>query len=157
MSMIIDLSNLAHLFSDLTKTLEIHIFTIFVCFDIFTGLVKGITNKKANSTKGLSGIIKHFLVVLLVYTVYPYLILLGAKAVAVAFVLFFIAAYGISIIENWGQLGLPMPSFVKMFFEKLKRDTDQFDIATIKIDKTGVKVQTPASNLEQLKKENNNE
>ena len=151
--MIINLTSLIHLFGDLVRTVEIHVFTLFVCFDIITGFTKGITNKRANSTKGLIGIIKHFLVVPLVYTVYPYLILLGAKPLAVAFVLFFIACYGISIIENWGQLGLPMPSFVKMFFEKLKRDTDQFDIATIKIDKTGVKVEAPQVDLKQKEEE----
>ncbi|HHK0705490.1 TPA: phage holin family protein, partial [Streptococcus pyogenes] len=61
--------------------------------------------------------------------------------------------YGISIVENWGQLGLPMPSFVRSFFEKLKRDTDQFDIATIKIDKTGVKVEAPQVDLKQKEEE----
>ncbi|HFD1923663.1 TPA: holin, partial [Streptococcus pyogenes] len=51
------------------------------------------------------------------------------------------------------QLGLPMPSFVRSFFEKLKRDTDQFDIATIKIDKTGVKVEAPQVDLKQKEEE----
>ncbi|MCK1244903.1 phage holin family protein [Streptococcus uberis] len=145
----INLITLLHLFKGLTTTLEIHIFTIFVCLDIITGLVKGITNKKANSTKGLTGIIKHFLVVLLVYLVYPYLILMGVKPVGFAFVLFFIAVYGISILENWGQIGLPMPAFVKMFFEKLMRDTDTYNIAKIRIDNSGVEIQTSDKTLGQ--------
>lgn len=147
--MIIDLATLRELFANLTQTLEIHIFTIFVIFDVVTGLAKGFSNKKANSTKGLHGIIKHFLVVLLVYTVYPYLVILGAKPVAVSFVISFIAAYGISILENWGQLGLPMPGYVRSFFEKLKRDTDVFDIATVKINPNGVKIETNRVELEQ--------
>lgn len=149
----INLITLLHLFKGLTTTLEIHIFTIFVCLDIITGLVKGITNKKANSTKGLTGIIKHFLVVLLVYIVYPYLILMGVKPLGFAFVLFFIAAYGISILENWGQIGLPMPGYARAFFEKLKRDTDVFDIATVKINPEGVKIETNRVELEQKQEE----
>lgn len=38
-------------------------------------------------------------------------------------------------------------------FRKLKRDTDQFDIATIKIDKTGVKVEAPQVDLKQKEEE----
>lgn len=141
--MIINLTNLLHIFSDLTRTFEIHVFTLFVGFDILTGIAKGFVNHKANSTKGLTGIIKHFLVVLMIYTIYPYLVLVGAKPIATAFVLFFVACYGISIVENWGQLGLPMPAFVRVFFDKLKRTSDTFDVATIKIDKDGLQVHAP--------------
>lgn len=132
--MIVELPKLLNVFGQMTSTVEIHIFSILIFLDIVSGLVKGFVNKKANSTKGLLGIVKHFLIVLLVYTFYPYLVLLGAKAIATAFVLFFIGAYGISVVENYGQLGLPMPSFLKNYFEKLKRAADQGQPIQLNLD-----------------------
>lgn len=122
--MLFELSRLMEEFSNLVRTVEIHIFTLFIALDVITGFVKGAMKKEANSTKGLMGVIKHLLVLLLVYTAYPYLVLLDAKAIATSFVLFFIASYGISIAENWGQIGLPMPKQVVVYFQKLKRDHD---------------------------------
>ena len=66
-----------------------HIFIGLVIFDILTGIVKGFVNKEANSTKGLIGVIKHMLVVLLVLTVAPYLVLLGLQPVSFSFICFF--------------------------------------------------------------------
>lgn len=123
--MIFELNKLAEIFTTMLQTWEIHMFSILIFLDILSGFAKGVVLKKANSTKGLLGIVKHFLVVLLVYTFYPYLVLLGAKPLAFAFVAFFIGAYGISVVENYGQLGLPMPTFIKVYFEKLKRVGDQ--------------------------------
>lgn len=145
----IDLVALVHVFKSLLTTFEIHFLTFVIAMDITTGILKGFKNKKANSTKGLEGVIKHFLVLMLVYICYPYLVLLGAKLIAVAFTYFFIAVYGISFTENWGQLGLPLPRYVKLFFEKLKREAEDFEIATIKIDQSGVKVHTNRADLEQ--------
>lgn len=132
--MIFDTKELITILSQMLNTVEIHILTWLIVIDIFSGFVKGFAGKQANSTKGLLGIVKHFLVILLVYTFYPYLILLDAKPIAVAFVLFFVGAYGISVVENYGQLGLPMPSFVKAYFEKLKRVTDQGQSIQLNLD-----------------------
>lgn len=132
--MTFELNQLAEVLTAMLKTWEIHVFSILIVLDIASGFVKGFYNKKANSTKGLLGIVKHFLVVLLVYTFYPYLVLLGAKPLAFAFVAFFIGAYGISVMENYGQLGLPMPNFLRLYFEKLKRAGDQG--ATIDLTQT---------------------
>lgn len=130
--MTFELNQLAEVLTAMLKTWEIHMFSILIFLDILSGFAKGIVLKKANSTKGLLGIVKHFLVVLLVYTFYPYLVLLGAKPLAFAFVAFFIGAYGISVMENYGQLGLPMPNFLRLYFEKLKRAGDQGTTIDIK-------------------------
>lgn len=110
-----------------------HIFIGLVIFDIITGIVKGFVNKEANSTKGLFGIIKHLLVVVLVLTTAPYLVLLGLQPVAVSFIGFFIAQYGISFVENWAQIGLPMPTMVSKYFEKVNRETNEVDLSQVKI------------------------
>lgn len=110
-----------------------HIFLGLVIFDIVTGIVKGFVNKEANSTKGLLGVIKHMLVVVLVLTVVPYLVMLGLQPVAISFIGFFIAQYGISAVENWVQIGLPMPTMVKKYFEKINRETNEIDISQLKM------------------------
>lgn len=88
--------------------------------DIVTGLCKGIFVKEANSTKGLLGIVKHMLVVCLVIIAYPYLKIMNLETFATAFVFFYIAVYGISITENLGQLGVPIPNWVKERLSKLQ-------------------------------------
>ena len=109
------------------------VFIAFVLIDVVSGFFKAFINKQANSTKGLLGVIKHLLVVLLVLTVAPYLTLIGAQWVSQWFLTFFIASYGISIIENYAQLGLPMPNFAKQYFEKLLRTSNEIDLSQVKI------------------------
>ncbi|ECL0232184.1 phage holin family protein, partial [Listeria monocytogenes] len=42
----------------------------------------------------------------------------------------------ISIMENWGQLGLPLPSFIKDHLEKLKNLSDKGKLSIhIDVDK----------------------
>lgn len=125
--MIIDNFQLLKEFSNLLNNLWIHVFIILVAFDILTGLVKGMKKNSTNSTKGLTGMIKHLLVVILIITAYPYLSLLGLQPYANAFVLYYIASYAISITENLGQMGVPIPTFVKERIEKLRDLTDKGD------------------------------
>ncbi len=125
--MIIDNFQLLKEFSNLLNNLWIHVFIILVAFDILTGLVKGMKKNSTNSTKGLTGMIKHLLVVILIITAYPYLSLLGLQPYANAFVLYYIASYAISITENLGQMGVPIPEFIKSRIEKLRDLTDKGD------------------------------
>ena len=71
------------------------------------------------------GVVKHLLVVALVLVAYPYLKIMNFEGVATAFVLSYIAVYGISVIENLGQLGVYVPDFVKDRFSKLKDSTEK--------------------------------
>ncbi|CAI3328155.1 phage holin family protein [Enterococcus cecorum] len=125
--MIINNFQLLKEFSNLLNNLWIHVFIILVAFDILTGLVKGMKKNSTNSTKGLTGMIKHLLVVILIITAYPYLSLLGLQPYANAFVLYYIASYAISITENLGQMGVPIPEFIKSRIEKLRDLTDKGD------------------------------
>ena len=120
-------------FKEITQVPIYHIFIGLVIADIVTGTVKGFVNKQANSTKGLLGILKHLMVVILVLTVTPYLVMLKQNLIADSFILFFISQYGISFVENWGQIGLPMPNFVRQYFEKINRDKEEIDLKDVKI------------------------
>lgn len=126
--MIIDNLKLLAEFRHLADNVFIQTFIWMVLFDILTGITKGLFGRQGNSTKGLLGIVKHLLVVLLVIVAYPYLRIMGLSLMANAFVIFYIAVYGISVTENLGQLGLPLPKFVVEHLEKLKDAADKGDI-----------------------------
>ncbi len=123
--MILDNGVLLHEFKNLLSNGYLQVFVWFVFGDIVTGLCKGFFIKEGNSTKGLLGIVKHLLVVCLVIVAYPYLKIMGFETIATSFVFFYIAVYGISIIENLGQLGIPFPSWIKDRFSKLKDTTEK--------------------------------
>ncbi len=117
------------------------IFGWMVVMDFVTGYSKSFIGNVANSTKGLQGLIKHLLVVVLVLSVCPLLAVLGFRPIATSFILFYIATYGISIIENLGQAGVPLPDFVSKYFDKLNRQHTEIDINNVKmtIDKAHLK------------------
>ena len=120
-------------FKETTQVPIYHIFIGLVIADVVTGTIKGFVNKQANSTKGLLGILKHLMVIILVLTVTPYLVMLKQVLIADSFIIFFISQYGISFVENWGQIGLPMPEFVRQFFEKINRDKEEINLKDVKI------------------------
>ena len=125
--MIIDNLKLLAEFRHLADNVFIQVFILLVLFDVFTGICKGFAGKQGNSTKGLLGIVKHLLVVLLVIVAYPYMRVMGMSLTANAFVIFYIAVYGMSVTENLGQLGLPLPKFVIDRLEKLRDSADKGD------------------------------
>ncbi|MGG5357951.1 MULTISPECIES: phage holin family protein [unclassified Enterococcus] len=123
--MIINNTLLLDEFRNLLTNGYVQIFLWFVIGDIITGICKGIFVKDANSTKGLGGIVKHMLVVCLVVIAYPYLKILGLETIATGFVWFYLAVYGISITENLGQLGVPVPKWVKERLSKLQDTAEE--------------------------------
>lgn len=113
-------------FRELLSNALIHILFILIVFDVASGIVKGIWfQKEGNTTKGLPGLIKHSLVLLLVLVLYPYASLLGFENFAIAIVIGYIAMYGLSIVENFGQMGLWVPKWLKERLTKIKDRSDE--------------------------------
>lgn len=102
--------------------------TALILIDIATGLLKSLvasnTNSKTVSDKGLLGILKHCLVFIVVLVMYPIAETIGFQTYADWLLVYFIITYAVSITENWGQAGLPLPSWVKKHLAKLQEDYD---------------------------------
>ena len=99
---------------------------IIMAIDYLTGVCKAIVNKKLNSIIGAKGIIKkvgYLLVIALSVLIDK--ILGDAGAIRILVIYFFIANEGISILENWGQMGLPLPKRLKQCFLQLKNEEDK--------------------------------
>jgi len=114
------LAELANQYYEVFNDIYIHALAGIIVFDIITGLAKAWVTKTINSTIGRRGLIEHLFVLVLVVTVYPYLIYIGFEEVATAFIFFFIATYGVSLIENLAAIGVPFPKGIKKRLEKLR-------------------------------------
>lgn len=118
------MTELVNRYYEIFNDIYIHAFAGIMVFDIITGLAKAWVTKTINSTIGRRGLIEHLIVLVLVVTVYPYLIYIGFEEVATAFIIFFIATYGVSLIENLSAIGVPFPKGLKRRLEKIR---DAFD------------------------------
>ena len=98
---------------------------IVMALDYITGICKGIKQKKLNSKTGLVGILKKFgyLVIVALAVILDHMA--GNTGVVRTMVIyFFVANDGLSILENWGAIGLPLPKKMFDILEQLKNDNN---------------------------------
>ncbi len=98
---------------------------IVIVLDYITGVFKAIYNRKINSSVGLKGIIKKigYLIIVAVAVILDK-IAGNTGAIRTLVIYFFVANEGISILENWGGMGLPLPQKLIDTLEQLKNDND---------------------------------
>ena len=99
----------------------------FIILDYATGIIVACINKKLSSEIGFKGIAKK-VVILLVVAVGNIvdIYLLGGGTVCRSTVIgFYLANEGISILENAGNLGIPLPKKVVSVLKQLKNDNDE--------------------------------
>ena len=109
-------------FEHFTKLIDNPVFFAFfliVITDVLTGFLKSLIAKKTSSSKGISGIIKHSTLLLIASMLYPYLDIYGAGGMADTLLVFYILFYAISIVENLGEMGIPVPVWLKKYIYKL--------------------------------------
>ena len=106
------------------KALEILL--IFIVIDYVSGIVSAMKLKTLRSSVGFEGIFKKgsiFLVVILA----AQLDRLTGTTIALfrsATCFFFIANEGLSILENLGEIGVKLPSFMEKTLKRLRDDND---------------------------------
>lgn len=93
--------------------------------DYLTGVAKAIYNKKMNSKVGAKGIIKKFgYLVIVALAVILDKVTGDTGAIRTLVIYFFVANEGISILENWGGMKLPLPQKLIDTLEQLKNDNN---------------------------------
>lgn len=106
----------------------IFIFLTAIIIDIITGIFKGLYNKKLSSKIGLKGLIKHCCIILIVFTISIILPLMGYTTGARAIIVFYIIQYCLSIIENIGGVGVPIPPYVTKAIQQLSSKNENEEI-----------------------------
>ena len=102
----------------------------FVAIDYVTGVMCAIVDKKLSSSVGFKGIFRKVLIFVMVgigHTLDAQ-ILGGGDTLRTAVIFFYCANEGLSLIENAGHLGLPIPAKLKSVLAQLhNRSTDTTD------------------------------
>lgn len=104
---------------------SIQVLIALTAIDFITGVLTGFYTKKLSSNVGYKGLIKKVGIYLMVGTacLLDKAINTGAT-LRTSMVFFYIAIEGISILENWGKMDLPLPGFIKKALEQLKEQSD---------------------------------
>jgi len=112
---------LSFLFGGLDIALEVLL--VVMVLDYITGLLKAWVNGTLDSRIGKKGIVKKIGYLTLVVLAVCLDHLAGETgAIRTLVIYFFVANEGITIVENWGAIGLPLPKVLINKLEQLKGD-----------------------------------
>ncbi len=93
----------------------------FTAADYITGVMCAIVDKKLNSTVGFQGICKKVLIFMMVgiSNILDTLIIGGGSVLRTAVIFFYLSNEGVSLLENAGHIGLPIPAKLMEVLEQL--------------------------------------
>ena len=96
-----------------------------LCFDLLSGYIKAFKLKKFDSKTSTNGLLRHFLVMLVVMIVSLYARALNHREIGITTCLFFIMSYVGSLMENWEALGLPFPEALRPYINQMRKNQDK--------------------------------
>jgi len=101
----------------------------FVVIDYITGVMCAIVDHKLSSTVGFKGIFKKVLIFTMVGigNIIDVQVLGQAGVLRTAVIFFYISNEGVSLLENAGHLGLPIPAKLKEVLEQLHDRAEKED------------------------------
>ena len=93
----------------------------FVVIDYITGVMYAIINRELSSAVGFKGIFRKVLIFLLVgiANIIDVQVIGTGAVLRTAVIFFYISNEGVSLLENAGYLGLPIPEKIKTVLEQL--------------------------------------
>ena len=93
----------------------------FVAIDYITGVMCAVINRKLSSAVGFKGIFRKVLIFLLVgiANIIDVQVVGTGAVLRTAVIFFYISNEGVSLLENAGHLGLPIPEKIKTVLEQL--------------------------------------
>lgn len=103
----------------------LYVLLIFLIFDIITGTLKSFSNNSVYSKINKKGITTHIAIFLFTTFFSWAFSIFNANEYSNIIIMFYIASYGLSIIENIGQMGLPLPKWLSGKFKVLRDEMNE--------------------------------
>ena len=102
---------------------------IFAVADYITGVMCAVSDKKLSSEVGFKGICRKVIIFMLVgvaHVIDVNVIATGSE-LRTAVIFFYLSNEGVSLLENAGHLGLPIPEKLKIVLEQLHDRSEKSD------------------------------
>ena len=112
----------------MTKSEYTHILLLLIGIDFFTGYLKAILWKVADSWVGLKGIVKHITTFFIYFFIGTFFHYVNSFGTGQLFLIIICLNYTLSILENTGVMGVYVPTFLKAKIQaELKRYEEKLD------------------------------
>ena len=100
------------------------ILLVFMAIDFITGIIKGAYTGKLRSSVGYKGILRKGTIMLVIVfaNMLDLLTGTGLPVFRTMIVFFYIGNEGLSIIENLGAIGVPVPAAITKYIEQLSKE-----------------------------------
>lgn len=103
----------------------LYVLLIFIIFDIITGTLKSFSTNTVYSKINKRGITVHITIFLFAMFFSWVFSIFKVDEYTNIMLLFYIISYGLSIIENIGQMGIPLPNWLVSKFKLLGGETNE--------------------------------
>ena len=103
----------------------LYVLLFFIIFDILTGTLKAFSTNTVYSKINKHGITNHITIFLFCFFFSWMFNIFDVNEYSNILIMFYIGSYGLSIIENVGQMGLPLPKWLVDKFIELQDETNR--------------------------------
>ena len=119
------MNNILYGISYVAKDEYLYILLIFIMFDFITGTLKSFSNNSVYSKINKKGITSHIAIFLFCIFFSWMFNIFKVSEYSKVLIMFYIVSYGLSIIENIGEMGIPLPKWLMDKFKVLQEETDK--------------------------------
>lgn len=102
-----------------------YILISFIAFDVITGTLKAFSNNTFYSKINKKGLTDHVTIILFCIFFSWVFNVFKIGEFSKVLILFYVASYGLSILENLGEMGLPLPEWLSSKFKTLQEETNK--------------------------------
>ena len=110
---------------NITHNDYLYILLFFIVFDVVTGTLKAFSTNTVYSKINKKGVTNHITIFLLCFLFSWSFYIFKVPEYSKVLIMFYIISYGLSIIENLGKMGIPLPKWLIDKFKVLQEETDK--------------------------------
>ena len=119
------MNNILHGFIIVAQNDYLYILIVFIIFDFITGTLKSFRNSTVYSKINKKGITSHIAIFLFCIFFTWVFNIFKVSEYSKVLIMFYIVSYGLSIIENIGEMGIPLPKWLVEKFKVLQKETNE--------------------------------